>query len=305
MSPHAFSLRQLQYAVAVADALSFSRAAEACHVSQPSLSAQLAQLERALGVTLFERDQRKVMPTAAGRELIARARRLVTDADDLGTAAQRLADPLSGTLRLGVIPTLSPYLLPAITPALRRAFPHLKLAWVEDKTAALAEALEAGRLDGALVALEAELPDFEHDVIGIDRFVLAFPRGHAFSHHRGPVSLDQLKGVDFLLLDDGHCFRDQALEVCSRSRAHEVDFRATSLSTLVQMVAGGAGLTLLPELAAPTELQRARLESRPLAWPKAQRTLALVWRKRAPLAEALRALAKVIRETQRRPGAGP
>src|SRR5215469_18409680 len=147
LAPHPFSLRQLQYAVAVAELLSFRKAAEACHVSQPSLSAQLAQLEEALGVRLFERDRRHVLVTTAGKELVERARRVLREADDLAAAARRAGDPLAGTLRIGVIPTISPYLLPSATPALRSAYPRLTTVWVEDKTDALVRSLEAGTLD--------------------------------------------------------------------------------------------------------------------------------------------------------------
>ncbi len=296
MNPHAFTLRQLQYAVAVADELSFRRAAQRCHVSQPSLSAQLQQLESALSVRLFERDRRRVMPTSAGRALIERARALLVAADDLQAAAKSFVDPLAGTLRVGVIPTVSPYLLPDVTPALHRTFKRLNLVWVEDKTATLVSMLDAGRLDAALLALEADIGDLEHDVLAVDRFVLVAPPEHELGKSAAPLSLGDLRDADLLLLDDGHCFRQQALEVCTRGKAHELEFRATSLPTLVQMVAGGAGVTLLPALAVPTELKRTRLRVRPLNASQAQRTIALVWRKRSPLASALKQLAGVMRE---------
>src|SRR3954463_13659509 len=156
-APHAASLRQLQYAVAVADARSFRRAAERCGVSQPSLSAQLAQLEDALGVRLFERDRRRVLPTPAGQELIERARRVLIDADDLVDAARRLGDPRAGPPPIGVIPTISPYLLPAAAPAIRRAHPRLTVRWVEDKTETLGRDLHAGRLDAAPLGVGGDL----------------------------------------------------------------------------------------------------------------------------------------------------
>ena len=296
MNPHAFTLRQLQYAVAVADALSFRRAAQACHVSQPSLSAQLAQLESALDVRLFERDRRRVLPTTAGRALIDRARALLLQADDLQAAARSFVDPLAGTLRVGVIPTVSPYLLPELTAPLHRAFKQLHLAWVEDKTETLVAALDAGRLDAALLALEADIGDVEREVLAVDRFVLVAPPEHPLARASTPVALRELEDSDLLLLDDGHCFRQQALEICARGKAHELEFRATSLSTLVQMVAGGAGVTLLPALAVPTEVKRARLKVRELTAPQAQRTIALVWRRRSPLAASLKQLAGVMRE---------
>src|SRR3954471_13384583 len=212
---HPFTLRQLQYVVAVADQLSFRKAAEVCHVSQPSLSAQLAQLEDALGVRLFERDRRRVLPTPAGANLIERARRVLVDADDLVDAARRLGDPLAGPLTIGVIPTISPYLLPAAAPAIRRAHPRLTVRWVEDKTETLARDLHAGRLDAALLALEADLGGpLQREVIGRDPFMLAAPRGHPLAKRSRPASLTELRGAHLLLLDDGHCLRDQALAVC-------------------------------------------------------------------------------------------
>src|SRR5262244_979563 len=189
VAPHPASLRQLQYAVAVADTRSFRRAAERCGVSQPSLSAQLAQLEGALGVRLFERDRRRVLPTPAGEALLERARRVLLDADDLVDAARRLGDPLAGTLAIGVIPTVSPYLLPAAAPAIRRAHPRLTVRWLEDKTEILARELHAGRLDAALLALEADLGGpLQREVIGRDRFVLA-ARAHPLAKPARPASL--------------------------------------------------------------------------------------------------------------------
>jgi LysR family hydrogen peroxide-inducible transcriptional activator len=305
LAPHPFSLRQLQYAVAVAESLSFRKAAEACHVSQPSLSAQLAQLEATLGVRLFERDRRRVLVTAAGKEVVERARRVLREADELVTAARLVGDPLAGTLRIGVIPTISPYLLPSATPALRSAYPRLATVWVEDKTETLIHSLDAGTLDAALLALEAEIGDVEHEVLANDPFVLATRPDDPLGTKRAPAKAAELRDASVLLLDDGHCFRDQALAFCSSAKAHELEFRATSLPTLVHMVAGGAGVTVLPQLAAPTEAQRAGLRVRAFATPVPHRTLALVWRKRSPLAPALRKLASTIREAYPGPGKRP
>jgi len=296
VTPHPASLRQLQYAVAVADTRSFRRAAERCGVSQPSLSAQLAQLEGALGVRLFERDRRRVLPTPAGEGLIERARRVLVDADDLIDAARRSGDPLAGTLAIGVIPTVSPYLLPAAASAIRRAHPRLTVRWLEDKTEPLARELHAGRLDAALLALEADLGGpLQREVIGRDRFVLATPRTHPLAKPTRPARLGDLRGTPLLLLDDGHCLRDQALAVCGGARAEELAFRATSLPTLAQMVSAGAGITLLPRMAIETEGRRADLAVRPLADERAFRTLAVVWRPSSPLGPALRKLAATIR----------
>jgi LysR family hydrogen peroxide-inducible transcriptional activator len=295
LGPHAFSLRQLQYVVAIAQELSFRRAALRCHVSQPSLSAQLAQLERALGVQLFERDRRRVLLTGAGQALLARAERVLLEADDLVEAAARAGDPLAGTIQIGVIPTISPYLLPALTPALRGKFKRLTVAWVEDKTDVLIERLGTGALDAAVVALEADLGEVDRAVIAIDPFMLVVPRDHPLGAKAAPAPAGDLRGADVLLLDDGHCFREQALAVCSTARAKETEFRATSLSTLVQMVAGGAGVTLIPALAVATELRRAKVRVRAFRDPAPHRTIALVWRKRSPLAPALEQLAEVMR----------
>ncbi|MFO0683521.1 MAG: LysR substrate-binding domain-containing protein [Sandaracinus sp.] len=295
-APHPFTLRQLQYAVAVADELSFRKAAERCRVAQPSLSAQIAQLEDALGTRLFERGQRRVLVTAAGRALLERARALLVQADDLGVAARRASDPLSGPLRIGVIPTISPYLLPSVAPRLRAKLPRLRIAWREDKTATLLAALDAGELDAALLALDGSMSELVHETIAVDRFLLAVPRNHPLAEGAAPVAGSELRRDDVLLLDDGHCFRDQALEVCTRARAHESELRATSLATLVQMVAGGAGITLLPALSAPTEARAAGLATRPIAVPSAQRTIALVWRRRSAVEPALRSVAEIVRE---------
>ena len=296
LSPHPFTLRQLQYAVAVADALSFRKAAELCHVSQPSLSAQLAQLEDVLGVHLFERDRRRVLLTTAGKELVERARRLIVEADELLEAARRAGDPLTGTLRMGIIPTVSPYLLPAMAPALRKAYPRLTLLWREEKTEVLVRDLERGVLDAAIVALEAELGDVESEQIAEDPFMLVTPRDHPLGAKKTEASPAELRGQNVLLLDEGHCFRTQALALCSKARAHELEFRATSFPTLTQMIASGAGVTLLPKLAVATEVNRSHLRARPFADPALKRTLALIWRKRSPLAGALQQVAATVRD---------
>jgi LysR family hydrogen peroxide-inducible transcriptional activator len=295
-APHPLTLRQLQYAVAVADARSFRRAAELCHVSQPSLSAQLAQLEDVLGARLFERERRPVLLTPAGEQIIERARRILLDTDELVGAARRLSDPLAGALRIGVIPTISPYLLPEIVPSIRKAYSQLTALWVEDKTETLVASLASGKIDAAVLALEAPLGPLDHLVIARDPFVLAAPVGHPLAAEKGPARLSELGGATVLLLDDGHCLRDQALSFCSRARAHEADFRATSLSTLAQMVSAGAGVTLLPRLALPLENRRARLGVRRFAEPAPHRTIALAWRKGSPLGPALRRLAGTIKD---------
>ncbi len=292
-----FSLRQLQYAVAVADALSFSKAAARCHVSQPSLSAQLAQLEGALGVRLFERNRRRVLLTSAGGQLIEGARRVLAEAASLAVSAREASDPLAGTLRIGVIPTIAAYLLPSASRALRAAYPQLSVRWVEDKTSTLMRSLEAGTLECALVALEADLGTVEHERVAWDPFVIAAPPNHPVSKSRAPASAADLRGAQVLLLDEGHCFREQALAFCTKVKARELEFRATSLATLAQMVASGAGITLLPSLSVETECRRAELTIRPFADPSPLRTIVLAWRRRSPMAESLRRVARTLRES--------
>jgi LysR family hydrogen peroxide-inducible transcriptional activator len=293
-APSPFSFRQLQYAVAVADTLSFRKAAELCHVSQPALSAQLGQLEDSLGMRLFERDQRLVMPAAV--EIIEQARRLLVGVADLLQLAKRTGDPLEGTLRIGVIPTISSYLLPTAARAIRSEYPLASIVWVEDKTETLVRDLESGALEAALLALEADIGDVEHEVVARDRFVIAGPPGHRAVKGRKPATAADLRGANVLLLNEGHCFREQALAICSEANAQELEFRATSLSTLAQMVAAGAGVTLLPELSLETECRRARLSIRPFAEPAPHRTIALVWRPRSPLGDALRQVAGTLRK---------
>ncbi len=297
MKNYGFTLRQLQYVLAVAEMMNFRRAAERCNVSQPSLSAQVAEMESSLGVPLFERDRRGVLVTAAGQELIARARRVLVAADDFVDAANRFIDPLAGTLRIGVIPTIGPYLLPLVAPALRKAYPRLMLVWIEDKTDALVRSISHGDLDAALLALEADMGDLEHQAIAVDPFVLAAPSGRKLGRAGAPVTMNQLRGERILLLDEGHCFRDQVLEYCSGGKLEELGFRATSLPTLVQMVSSGAGITLLPGIAVPAESQRSQLSIRRFSRPVPFRTIVLGWRRRSSLADVLGKIAKTLRVT--------
>lgn len=287
---HPFTLRQLQYIVAVADLRSFRGAAARCHVSQPSLSAQVAQCEDLLGVRLFERTRRRVELTGAGEALVAKMREVLVLADDLVDAASALGDPLTGVVRVGAIPTVAPYLLPEVAPALREALPRIEVRWVEDKTANLVAQIGRGELDAAIVALEAELGEVEHTVLGSDPFVFAAAPDHPLAKGRGKVRLEELDGEAVLLLDDGHCFRDQAIAACGVSALREASYRATSLQTLVQMTAQGHAVTLLPSLAVPLENRRCDLKIRPIGPKPPTRTLALVWRKgssRRPTFEAL------------------
>lgn len=291
------SLRQLQYVVAVADMLGFRRAAERCGVSQPTLSAQVQHLEHVLGVRLFERDRRRVLLTAAGEEVVARARRVLVETEDLVAVATRARDPFAGTFRVGVIPTIAPYFLPEVTQVLAAKYPSLRLIFREEKTADTVRDLWAGSLDAGLVALEAELGDLEHAEVRRDPFVVALPQGHRLAKKKRIAQRD-LDDEEVLLLEDGHCFRSQALALCAKAGAREMDLRATSLATLVQMVAGSQAVTLLPDLALSVENRRAQLEIRPFVPPVPCRTLALVWRPRSPFADAFRATAATLRASR-------
>jgi LysR family hydrogen peroxide-inducible transcriptional activator len=288
------SLRQLQYVVAVADTLGFHKAAVRCHVSQPTLSAQVQQLESVLGVRIFERDRRRVLVTSAGADVLARARRALVEVEGLIAAAAHLRDPFAGTVRIGVIPTVAPYLLPEVMPKIGAKYPKLALVFREERTAEIVRELAEGTLDGGLLALEAEIGECAHAEIAKDSFVAALPKGHPLARKKRLEPSD-LEGENVLLLDEGHCFREQALAVCSEARAKETSFRATSLTTLAQMVSSGAGITLLPSMAVPVENRRGQLEVRPFVKPAPGRTIALVWRPRSPFAAVFTELARAFR----------
>ena len=273
------TIRHLECLTAVADTLNFRQAAGLCYITQPALSAQIQQLEALLGVKLFERDRRRVLPTAAGTALVQKARGVLAEMRDLSEAAASFKQPLSGTLRLGVIPTVAPYLLPRALRDVQRRYPELRLLLREGRTSDLIELLNEGSLDLALLALEADLGEAETLPLFKDPFVLAVPFGHRLAA-RKRVSEKDLSEEQVLLLDDGHCLRDQALSICSRAGACELgDFRASSLTTLVQMVSGGAGVTLLPELALDSEVTpERRIATVPFGAQKLFRTIGLTWR---------------------------
>ncbi|MCW2246163.1 LysR family hydrogen peroxide-inducible transcriptional activator [Azospirillum fermentarium] len=290
----AVTLRQLRYLVAVADTLHFGRAASACHVSQPSLSAQIQQLEDALGVALVERTQRRVLLTPAGREVVARARRILGEVSDLAAFARGAGAPLSGEVRLGVIPTLAPYYLPGVLPCLRAEHPDLKLLLREDLTGRLLDMLRAGRLDALILALPVDDPGLESAPLFDEPFHVALPAGHPLAAHES-LSEDALQGERLLLLEEGHCFRDQALAVCGfDARGGDRDgFAGTSLNTLCEMVAGRIGITLLPALAAARA--PAGVETRPFTAPAPSRRMGLAWRRGSPRDGELRLLGDCLR----------
>lgn len=294
-APLPFTLRQLQYAVAIADTGSFRAAAESCAVAQPSLSAQIATLESALGTPLFERRPRGVALSQAGARLLPRMRALLLGAGELGREAATLGDPFGGLWRIGLIPTVAPYLLPTLAPALLGVFPSLRPQWVEAPTADLVQRLQDGELEAAILAAEADLGGMEEARLGWEPFHLLVAADHPLSQSEGPVALEALTGSPLLLLEEGHCLRHQALAACTSSRVEEAGFRATSLSTLVHMVGSGLGVTLLPRMALPLDGALATVKALPLAAPTPGRTLVLIWRPSFPGADALRTLAEVIR----------
>jgi LysR family hydrogen peroxide-inducible transcriptional activator len=291
------NLRDLRYLVALADLRHFGRAAEACHVSQPTLSTQVRKLEEELGVTLVERAPRQVMFTAVGQEIVTRARRVLADVEQLREAARRTTDPEAGSLRLGIFPTLGPYLLPHVVPGVRARFPRLELLLVEEKTETLLGMLRDGRLDAAVLALPMHEDWIECELLFEEAFLLAVPAGHALADATD-LRLSQLSDEHLLLLEDGHCLRDQALEVCALAGAGEKEgFRATSLETLRQMVSAGVGITLLPMLAVqPPVPASATLRLVPFRDPPPSRRLALAWRRSSARSEFLHDLAAVLRD---------
>lgn len=287
------TIRQLEYITALGEHGSFQAAADACHVTQPGLSTQVRQLEEFLGVELFERGRKPVLVTAAGEAILARAHEVLTAVHDLESTAHSLAQPLTGTLRLGVIPTVAPYLLPTALPRVRRACPALRLELHEATTAELVQSLERGELDLLLLALEAPLGDAATLPLFEDPFVMALPHDHRFAR-RKRVRESDLAGQTVLLLEDGHCLRDQALALCSTAGVSDLaDFRASSLTTLVSMVANGAGITLLPRLATGVAAALDRdLSLVPFVKPAPSRTIGLAWRRTSPRGEEFGELAR-------------
>jgi len=288
-------LKDLRYLVAVADSRHFGRAAERCFVSQPTLSAQLKKLEDYLGVQLIERHPRNVTLTEAGEQIVARARRILEASEEVVTLARAHRDPLSGRLRLALLPTIGPYLLPRVSQAIRKGLPRLELRLYEYQTAQMLEKLESGEIDLGILALPVVLEGLEARELFTEPFTVAVPNHHRLAK-RDTVRVEDLKDETLLLLEDGHCLRDQALEVCSRVGLHEKqDFRATSLETLRQMVATGAGVTLLPELASRGAYGNARgVSIRPFARPAPVRHIGAVWRKTTARRPAIDALCDLI-----------
>lgn len=291
------NLRDLQYLVALADHGHFGRAAAASFVSQPTLSTQLRKLEEELGVALVERAPRRVMLTPVGRDVVERARRILGDVAELKETARRSRDPEAGTVRLGLFPTLGPYLLPHVVPQVRARFPRLELLLVEEKTAVILRLLREGRLDAGILALPLHDDQLHVEPLFDEPFLLAVPEAHALARRR-EVALDDLAHESLLLLEEGHCLRDQALDVCGLAGAGERSgFRATSLETLRQMVASGVGITLLPALAVQPPVPRSdSIHLLRFAGTPPHRRIAMVWRRSSAMGGFLTQLAELFRD---------
>jgi LysR family hydrogen peroxide-inducible transcriptional activator len=290
-------IKDLRYLVAVADLRHFGRAAERCFVSQPTLSTQLKKLETSLGVQLIERQPKRIALTPAGEEIVARARRILEASAEIVQLAGGHREPLAGKLRVALLPTIGPYLLPHIAAKLRKRLPRLELMLYEYQTSTMLEKLHAGEIDLGVLALPVALDGLESRPLYVEAFMYAAPVGHRIGK-RTHARLEDLKGETLLLLEDGHCLRDQALEVCSRIDVNEMqDFRATSLETLRQMVGSGAGVTLLPELAARGAHGANRgIVIRPFAKPAPHRQIGALWRRSSARREAIAAVCDVIAE---------
>lgn len=291
------TLKELQYLVALADQGRFGRAAEACHVGQPTLSTQLKKLEDYLGVTLFERNKHYMLPTPIGEEIVERARMALDVVEQIRQIARQGDNPMKGELRLGVIPTLGPYLIPHLLPAIRSSCPKIQLFLREDLTANLLERLRKGRLDALLLALPVTGDDIETMTLFREPFMVALPAGHALEGNK-EIREEDLIGENVLLLEEGHCMRDQALAICGSAASNQrEELKATSIETLRQMVAASVGCTLLPALAALPgvgSVQNGLVQIRPFKSPIPARTVGVAWRHRYPREKTIRLLAKII-----------
>ncbi|BDW86008.1 hydrogen peroxide-inducible genes activator [Roseicyclus marinus] len=289
------TLKQLRYVDALARHGHFGQAAEVCAVTQPALSMQIKELEEGLGARLFERGARQVRLTGLGEEFVARARDILRAVDELSDVVRTRRDGPGGRLRLGVIPTIAPYLLPRLIRDLAARYPGVDLQVRETQTERLIAELTEGRLDTALVALPVSEPSLDEVALFSEGFVLVRSETEA---DRPVPSPEALPDMQLLLLEEGHCFRDQALEVCGlRGGARRAGFDGSSLSTLVQMVGAGIGVTLIPEMAVAVETRGAPVAIQRFEGARPARTVGMIWRRTSPLAGDLRELAEVVRQS--------
>ena len=290
------NLRDLRYLVALADLKHFGRAAESCFVSQPTLSTQIKKFEDELGVPLIERNPRNVMLTDVGVAVVARARAMLHEADQIKNIARRAKDPESGTVKIGIFPTLGPYLLPHVVPNIVKKFPKLELMLFEEKTESVLKKLHDGDLDAGIIALPIHDDTLHTEFLFEESFVLAVPKGSALAKLK-KIKLSDLANERLLLLDDGHCLRDQALEVCQMAGVGErAGFRATSLETLRHMVSANVGMTLLPALTVqPPVPPTPNVVLIPFADPVPNRRIAIVWRRTSALTVFLQQLVPLLK----------
>lgn len=288
------TLKQLRYFDALAREHHFGRAAEACSVTQPALSMQIQELEASLGIALVERTRSGIKLTPKGQEIAARSQRLLNDVRDLIDYAKQSAGVLSGTLRLGVIPSVAPYLLPPLLPLLREKYPDLELHVRETQTQPLTEELVEGKLDVLLLALPLKHADIETMAIFQDRFLLAFPKSKKLTG-KVRATKELVESDHLLLLEEGHCLRDQALTYCSLQQVDAVNtFGASSLSTIVEMVSAGLGITLLPEICLGVEGRNREIKVIRFTDPEPARLLGLAWRRSSPRGEDFKALGALV-----------
>ncbi len=290
------SIKQLKYICAVADHRHFSRAASACHVTQSTLSAGIQSLESQLGVKIFERNRKQVLITPIGEKLLGQARTVLGDIEDFSALAKSGIALLSGEIRLGVIPTIGPFLLPQMLSDLRRKYPVLKLYLKEGLSADLLTKLQQGELDLILLALPYPLPEMHIEPLFNDEFVLLLPENHPLQKKK-QIMQRHLLGEKLLLLEEGHCLRDHVMEACHLEQAKmDLVYQGTSLHTLVQMVANGLGITLLPDLAVKAHIiGDAKLQIRRFAGENVSRGIGLAWRQSDPRKSDYLALAEFIR----------
>lgn len=290
------TLQELKYLVALADHGHFGKAAEACCITQSTLSTQLKKLEDFLGVTLFDRSLKRVSPSPIGQEILQAARNIVEEAERIRELAKHGQDPMTRTLRLGIIPTLGPYYLPHALMLMHKKYPGLRLLLREEMTPQILEHLIDGKLDAGLLALPVDDDSLRVEPLFYEPFFAALPAGHALTK-RDVLKVSDVISEKLLLLDEGHCLRDQALDVCGANSRGREEVRATSLETLRQMVGMGLGITLLPALSveAGPRVSKKSVEIRPFKKPVPGRTIGLVWRKRAPFPETFERLAATLK----------
>jgi LysR family hydrogen peroxide-inducible transcriptional activator len=292
------TLQELRYVVALADAGHFGHAAEACFVSQSTLSTQIKKLEDYLGIALFDRSLKTVTLTPAGQEIVDSARRIIEEANRICELSKQTKDPMVRSIHLGVIPTLGPYYLPHVLPLVHERFPKLRLLLREEMTPHVLAHLTEGKLDAGLLALPlpADDPAMETVALFCEPFLAAVPADHTLATAK-EIHIDELVHAGLFLLEEGHCLRNQALEACKLEGLENEEIRATSLETLRQMVSMGLGVTLIPALAGMQSHDvGTRVALRPLASPGASRIIGLVWRKRSPIAPTMESLAKFLKD---------